>query len=60
MNKEGKVVEGEGQPSEPAIAVHLGMRQIRPDIACIMHTHMPYATALVMTFISYLSSSYDW
>ncbi|XP_064599522.1 putative aldolase class 2 protein PA3430 isoform X2 [Liolophura sinensis] len=48
VNKEGKVVEGEGQPDKAATAVHLGLRQVRPDTPCIMHTHMPYATALGM------------
>ena len=32
-----------------AFTIHLGAHRARPDAACVLHTHMPYATALAMT-----------
>ncbi|KAK4324179.1 hypothetical protein Pmani_005182 [Petrolisthes manimaculis] len=46
VDKDAKLVEGEGEPDLTASCIHLGIRSIRPDAKVIMHTHQPYATAL--------------
>ncbi len=35
-----------GQLDTTAFTIHLGAHRARPDAACVLHTHMPYATAL--------------
>ncbi|HEY0939915.1 MAG TPA: aldolase [Steroidobacter sp.] len=42
-----QVVEGEGKPN-PAIRFHLWIYDRRPDLASIIHTHPPAASALSM------------
>jgi L-fuculose-phosphate aldolase len=41
------VVEGEGSPN-PGVRFHLKIYASRPDLACIVHTHPPYTSALSM------------
>jgi ribulose-5-phosphate 4-epimerase/fuculose-1-phosphate aldolase len=44
----GHVIEGR-YPLEPtAFFIHSRIHKARPDAACVLHTHMPYATALTM------------
>jgi ribulose-5-phosphate 4-epimerase/fuculose-1-phosphate aldolase len=45
----GELLAGEGQLDTTAFTIHLGAHRARPDAACVLHTHMPYATALAMT-----------
>lgn len=42
----GKVLSGEGPVEDTAFHIHAPIHAARPDVACVMHTHMPYATAL--------------
>ena len=45
----GERLAGEGELDTTAFTIHLGAHRARPDAACVLHTHMPYATALSMT-----------
>ena len=45
----GERLAGEGELDTTAFTIHLGAHRARPDAACVLHTHMPYATALAMT-----------
>ncbi len=47
VNKEGRVVEGEGKPTSE-ISMHLSIYERRPDISAIVHAHPPYTVALSM------------
>jgi ribulose-5-phosphate 4-epimerase/fuculose-1-phosphate aldolase len=42
----GEVLSGEGEVEASALFIHGRMHVARPDLKCILHTHMPYATAL--------------
>lgn len=46
VNAEGKIVEGEGQVDRTAACIHGPMHANLPHARCVLHTHMPYATAL--------------
>ena len=45
----GERLAGEGKLDLTAFTIHLGAHRARPDAHCVLHTHMPYATALAMT-----------
>jgi ribulose-5-phosphate 4-epimerase/fuculose-1-phosphate aldolase len=40
------VLAGDGTVEPSALYIHGRMHAARPDLRCILHTHMPYATAL--------------
>src|SRR6478609_10470901 len=42
-------VERPGEAETSAFVIHSRLHRARPDAACVLHTHMPYATALAMT-----------
>lgn len=42
----GKVVEGEGEVDQTAACIHGPIHARLPHARCVLHTHMPYATAL--------------
>ena len=43
----GKVLKGEGSPDSTAFWIHSRIHKARPnDARCILHTHMPWSTAL--------------
>ncbi len=44
----GKVIEGNRTVEATAFFIHTRLHMARPDAACVLHTHMPYATALTM------------
>jgi ribulose-5-phosphate 4-epimerase/fuculose-1-phosphate aldolase len=48
VDLEGNVVEGEGQWEQTAFMIHSGVHQARASARCVLHTHMPYATAVSM------------
>jgi ribulose-5-phosphate 4-epimerase/fuculose-1-phosphate aldolase len=48
VGPDGAVVLGEGRPNPSAWAIHGPIYAARPDIGCILHTHMPHATALTL------------
>lgn len=49
VDVDGNVVEGDGAWEPSAFAIHRAAHAARPSARCVMHTHMPYATALAMT-----------
>ena len=49
IDLEGNLVEGEGTWERTAFVIHLAAHQARADARCVLHTHMPYATALALT-----------
>jgi ribulose-5-phosphate 4-epimerase/fuculose-1-phosphate aldolase len=44
----GKVVAGRGLVEDTALFIHLPVHRLVPEARCVLHTHMPYATALGM------------
>jgi ribulose-5-phosphate 4-epimerase/fuculose-1-phosphate aldolase len=44
----GAVVAGRGLVEDTALYIHLSMHRLKPAARCVLHTHMPYATALGM------------
>jgi ribulose-5-phosphate 4-epimerase/fuculose-1-phosphate aldolase len=44
----GKLVAGRGLIEDTALYIHLSVHRAVPDAHCVLHTHMPYATALGM------------
>ncbi|MCA1733596.1 MAG: class II aldolase/adducin family protein [Acidobacteria bacterium] len=47
---EGEQVRGGGKPSSE-IALHRAIYDARPDVACVIHAHPPYATAFAVAGI---------
>lgn len=47
VNTDGKVVEGEGEPTSE-ISMHICIYQRRPEINAIVHAHPPYTVALTL------------
>ena len=48
VNAEGRVIDGR-HPVEPtAFFIHSRLHRAKPAARCILHTHMPYATALTL------------
>jgi ribulose-5-phosphate 4-epimerase/fuculose-1-phosphate aldolase len=48
VDADGTVV-GDGEAETTAFALHAAIHAARPDANCIVHTHMPHATALALT-----------
>jgi len=46
LNAAGEIVEGEGRVEDTALYIHWRVHRAVPHARCILHTHMPYATAL--------------
>lgn len=44
----GKLVAGKGLVEPTALYIHLAVHRAAPQAGCVLHTHMPYATALGM------------
>ncbi|MEM8796921.1 MAG: aldolase [Pseudomonadota bacterium] len=48
MDGDGTTLEGEGTAEATARNIHIAGHRANPRHACLLHTHMPYATALTM------------
>jgi ribulose-5-phosphate 4-epimerase/fuculose-1-phosphate aldolase len=48
LNFEGSIVAGRGLVEDTALYIHLSVHRLAPQARCVLHTHMPYATALGM------------
>jgi ribulose-5-phosphate 4-epimerase/fuculose-1-phosphate aldolase len=48
LNFRGDVIAGRGLVEETALYIHLSVHRLKPAARCVLHTHMPYATALAM------------
>jgi ribulose-5-phosphate 4-epimerase/fuculose-1-phosphate aldolase len=46
VGSSGQVLSGSGAVEPSALFIHGRMHLARPDCRCILHSHMPYATAL--------------
>jgi ribulose-5-phosphate 4-epimerase/fuculose-1-phosphate aldolase len=46
VNCEGRIVSGKGIADQAAICIHGPIHRLIPDARCVLHTHMPFATAL--------------
>lgn len=44
---DGTVFAGEGEVERSAFCIHAPIHRLNPDAAAVLHTHMPYASALV-------------
>ncbi len=44
----GKVLSGQGAVEDTALYIHQPVHRLSPQGRCVLHTHMPYATALCM------------
>src|SRR3954468_18252246 len=49
LDADGRVLEGEGAFEKTAFYIHSRIHLANPRAACVLHTHMPYATALTLT-----------
>lgn len=49
----GQVLAGEGKPTSE-IRMHLLAYELRPDVAAVVHAHLPYATACTLAGVSLL------
>jgi ribulose-5-phosphate 4-epimerase/fuculose-1-phosphate aldolase len=48
VDGEGRHIEGRHTIEPTAFFIHSRLHRARPDAKCVLHTHMPYATALTM------------
>ncbi|HKE05073.1 MAG TPA: aldolase [Blastocatellia bacterium] len=48
-DSDGAVIEGRRQVEATAFFIHGRIHRGKPNAACVMHTHMPYATALAIS-----------
>ncbi len=44
----GNTVEGQGEAERSGVCIHAPIHQSKPEAACVLHTHMRYATWLSM------------
>jgi ribulose-5-phosphate 4-epimerase/fuculose-1-phosphate aldolase len=44
----GKVIQGDGEYEKTAFYIHSRIHLGNPKATCVLHTHMPYATALTL------------
>ena len=49
LDASGKILEGKGEFEKTAFYIHSRIHLANPNAACVLHTHMPYATALTLT-----------
>lgn len=49
LDAAGRIVEGEGTFEKTAFYIHSRIHLANPNATCVLHTHMPYATALTLT-----------
>src|SRR5919198_5591529 len=48
LDAEGRVLGGDGEYEKTAFYIHSRIHLGNPHAACVLHTHMPYATALTL------------
>jgi ribulose-5-phosphate 4-epimerase/fuculose-1-phosphate aldolase len=46
VSHDGKVLKGEGEGELSGYCIHSPIHRLIPDAVCVMHTHMPFASAL--------------
>ncbi|MEM9684940.1 MAG: aldolase [Pseudomonadota bacterium] len=48
VDNDGQLIEGDEPPEATAFYIHWRLHKSAPQARCVLHTHMPYATALTM------------
>lgn len=48
VDGEGRILEGDGDVEPSALFIHSRILQARGDVACVLHTHQPYATTIAV------------
>jgi ribulose-5-phosphate 4-epimerase/fuculose-1-phosphate aldolase len=48
VDNAGQLIEGDAPPEPTAFYIHWRLHRAAPQARCVLHTHMPYATALTM------------
>jgi ribulose-5-phosphate 4-epimerase/fuculose-1-phosphate aldolase len=48
LDAEGRILEGKGEFEKTAFYIHSRIHLAHPRATCVLHTHMPYATALTL------------
>jgi ribulose-5-phosphate 4-epimerase/fuculose-1-phosphate aldolase len=48
LDADGKLLEGEGEFEKTAFYIHSRIHLAHPRATCVLHTHMPHATALTL------------
>ena len=48
VDDDGALLEGDTPPEASAFYIHWRLHKTAPQAKCVLHTHMPYATALTM------------
>lgn len=48
LDAEGRILQGEGEFEKTAFYIHSRIHLAHPRAACVLHTHMPHATALTL------------
>jgi ribulose-5-phosphate 4-epimerase/fuculose-1-phosphate aldolase len=48
LDASGRILEGEGEFEKTAFYIHSRIHLANPKAACVLHTHMPHATALTL------------
>jgi len=48
LDADGNLLDGEGEFEKTAFYIHSRIHLANPHAACVLHTHMPYATALTL------------
>lgn len=54
VDGEGKALDGDGEVERSAFVIHSRVHRACPRARCVLHTHMPYATALSLLEDTYL------
>ncbi len=49
IDPDGNVIEGKHQVEATAFFIHGRIHRGKPNAACVLHTHMPYATAIAVS-----------
>ncbi len=55
VDTEGRTLDGVGEAQITALQIHRAIHRARPDARCVIHTHMPYATAVGVTKSGFLT-----
>jgi ribulose-5-phosphate 4-epimerase/fuculose-1-phosphate aldolase len=53
---DGKLRRGSGQVQRSAYCIHAPIHRLYPQHACVLHTHMPYASALTRLEVSHVQA----
>lgn len=48
LDIDGNILEGKGEAETSAFQIHSRIHALHPNAACVLHTHMPHATALTV------------